>query len=181
MFCWVKQYVIFAGASVSSWSGALAQKASGMFNSTGSTIVYWVVLVIMMLVLVVVLYVIPLGIILGGGGAYIRSKLFNKAAKWIMILSGIALIALSSECVGFHLPVNVFILWLGIQLLYPLIMYVLIPLAIALYNDYYEMSYERKKEFWTRAIYVAIVIVAICVIYWTITSFLRDVSEIFGR
>ena len=97
-----------------------------------------------------------------------------------MIASGIAVIAISSECVGFRLPVNVFILWMLIQTAFPVIRYIIIPCVVTLYQNYRELPYDRQREIRDNMITVVIGIATIIFILWAFTSCVNDVSEIFS-
>jgi hypothetical protein len=177
---YVKNYIRFAENTVTSRSGSLAENAATLFSNMGADVAYWLVLIIMTLVLVIILYAVPMGIVFGGGYCYIKSKKFDKYAQWIMIASGIAVIAISSECVGFRLPVNVIILWMLIQTAFPVIRYIIIPCVVTLYQNYRELPYDRQREIRDNMITVVIGIATIIFILWAFTSCVNDVSEIFS-
>ena len=131
------------------WTIFVADLAAGLADGMTSSILYWVVYIFIGLLLLLVLQILPIlaGIIINV--RYLRSKYYDKPSQWIMIGSGLFLIAMTAEHF-LSIPVNILLLWSLVQISVPIIRYVLIPLA-ARYTeklnsmDYYEQRNHRIK------------------------------------
>ncbi len=173
---YIKEYVGFVRSHTGLWVKALADKALLISDARVAAVVYWIITILMALVLVLFFYGVPLGVIVGGGRAYLSSKKYDKIARWLMISSAIAVIALSSECVGVRLPLNAILLWLIIQVAYPVIRYILIPFGSMVCVNISEMSEDSRKELITAIIYAVLIIGGAWIILWATSSFVREVS-----
>ena len=89
-------------------------------NESVSVIVFWIIRIVTSALLGALFYVAPAAGIAIGIAAYLRSRYFDRANRWIMAGSTILIIALASRS-GDWPPVNLVLLWLVVQVIVPVI------------------------------------------------------------
>ena len=177
VWSWINNYIGFAEVKISEWSGFIAGVSSAIGNRAVSAIVYWIILLIVVLLLVILFYGIPIGIIAVGGYAYLKSSRFDKAARWIMIGSAITTIAVSSEIAGIRFDINLLLVWMIVQIAFPLVRFILLPLIIAMVDDLTSMSTDERKQFLISMGYVLLFVGCIIVFGLILNGMAKDFSE----
>jgi hypothetical protein len=130
---WIKDYAVGSFDNVSSWTVVSANITSGISNDIIALLLYWIIYILIGILSILLFYGVPLVIICGGSFIYLKSKLFDKANRWIMIGTGILFVAMSSEM--FYAPkINLLLLWLLIQMVVSPIRFIVIPLIGGMFN-----------------------------------------------
>ena len=173
---WVKTYVLDSFDTVSSWATISANLSNGINHEIVATALYWIILALVGLLSILLFYGVPVVVILGGGFVYLKSKLFDKANRWVMIGSGILFIAMSSEM--FYTPkMNLLLLWFLIQFALPLIRYIIIPLIGCLFDKWNNMDSDERRNLGCNIMMVLLVIAGFIFILWSMQSCSADLAR----
>ena len=175
----IKNYIVNAGPFLIDTAKSGAITLSNIQSEIMSNILYWIVFILYALIVFLLLYVAPTALILGCCYYYFRSKYFDKINRWIMIGSGILFIAMSSEL--FYEPeINLFLLWLIIQLTIPLMRFIIIPLIVITIDKIKGLDEFQKKKFMQYIVITFVSILGIVFILLAIRIFAESLSKILG-
>lgn len=112
---WISKYAVSAWGWILSWSDGAASITNGISNTTAATVLYWVVGVLVGTILGILLYVVVMVGPIYVSWLYFASKRFDLYNKRFMAYTGVLWIVASYAMPG--LPVNLFLIWIGLQLL----------------------------------------------------------------
>lgn len=112
---WIAKYAVSAWGWILSWSDGAASITNGISNTTAATVLYWVVGVLVGTILGILLYVVVMVGPIYVSWLYFASKRFDLYNKRFMAYTGVLWIVASYAMPG--LPVNLFLIWIGLQLL----------------------------------------------------------------
>lgn len=112
---WIAQYAVSAWGWILSWSAGAAAVTNNIANTTVATILYWVVYGLIWLLSAVLLYVVIMGGTVFVSWLYLSNDHFDQYNKRFMAYTGVLWIV-SSYAMP-ELPVNLFLIWIGLQLL----------------------------------------------------------------
>lgn len=166
---WIKTYMIDSFDTVSSWATSSATISGGINHEIVANILYWIILIIVGLFSILLFYGVPVVVIMGGGFTYLRSKLFDKANRWVMIGSGIFFIAMSSEM--FYTPkINLLLLWMLVQFAVPLIRFFIIPLIGSFFDKWNSMDSDERRNLGCNIMMIITVIAGFVFLIWSMQS-----------
>ena len=176
LFSWISGYVNDCFINISTWTVDVANITNGISNDTVSVILYWILWVLVGLILLILFYVVPLVIIVGGSWMYFKSKLFDRANRWIMVGSSIFFMALASE-MFYTPPINLLVICFIIQVAVPLLRYIIIPVICSLFDKYQNMDSDERRNFHCNIMMIVIVIAGFFFLIWTMQSCSADLSR----
>lgn len=173
---WIKTYIIDSFDTVASWAISSATISGGINHEIVANILYWVILIVVGLFCILLFYGVPVITIVGGGFIYLRSKLFDKANRWVMIGSGILFIAMSSEM--FYTPkTNLLLLWLLVQVAVPLIRFIITPLIGSFFDKWNSMDSDERRNVGCNIMMFILVIAGFAFIIWSMQSCSADLAR----
>ena len=173
---WIKTYMINSFDTVSLWATSSATISDGINHEIVANILYWAILIIVGLFSILLFYGVPVVVIMGGGFIYLRSNLFDKANRWVMIGSGIFFVAMSSEM--FYTPkTNLLLLWLLVQVAIPLIRFVIIPLIGSFFDKWNSMDSDERRNVGCNIMMIITVIAGFLFLIWSMQSCSADLVK----
>ena len=174
---WIKEYVVDNWGLVSLWSVSSANIANGICNEIVATMLYWILYAIVGLLSILLFYGVPVVFIIGGGFIYLKSELFDKANRWILIGSGILFVAMSSEM--FYTPkINLLLLWLLVQVAVPMIRFLIIPLLGNFFDKWNRMDSDERRNLGSNIMMIIIMVAGFIFILWSMKSCSEDLERI---
>ena len=174
---WIKEYVVDNWGLVSLWSVSSANIANGICNEIVATMLYWILYAIVGLLSILLFYGVPVVFIIGGGFIYLKSELFDKANRWILIGSGIFFVAMSSEM--FYTPkINLLLLWLLVQVAVPMIRFLIIPLLGNFFDKWNRMDSDERRNLGSNIMMIIIMVAGFIFILWSMKSCSEDLERI---
>lgn len=174
---WVKEYVVDNWGLISVWSVSSANITNGISNEIVATMLYWILYAIVGLLSILLFYGVPVVIIIGGSFIYLKSELFDKANRWIMIGSGILFVAMSSEM--FYAPkINLLLLFLLVQVAVPMIRFLIIPLLGNFFDKWNRMDSDERRNLGSNIMMIIIMIAGFIFILWSMKSCSADLARI---
>ena len=149
------------------WSVAAGGIFSGLSNHVVATILYYLITIVVGILLMAIFYGLPVILIFIIFKEYFFGEAFDKFARWIMVGTGIFVVALSSERQEL-MPHNLVWWWIAVQVALPVTRYIVIPLIKYLIEQHNDMSYEAKQEFQRSIISAVVMLFCIAFGIWSI-------------
>lgn len=131
-------YLSWAWNVLAMWAVGAKGASAGISNVVIGNIVGYGLLVLVGILVFALFYLVPAGVIGLTSYGYFTSERFLKYNKWIMVSTGVLWFAVSSVVTW---QVNLFFIWLLIQLIVPLL-----QLAIEFLKNKYEDDPEKFKS-----------------------------------
>lgn len=174
---WIRYYVVDNFGTVSSWTVSSANITNGISNEIVANMLYWILYGIVGTLSILLFYGVPVVVIIGGGFLYLKSELFDKVNRWIMIGTGILFVAMSSEMI-YSPKINLLLLWLLIQIIVPLNRFVIIPLIGIIFDKWKSMDSDERRNLGGNIMMVVLVIAGFIFIVWSMKSCAADMARI---
>lgn len=173
---WINTYMNDSFDTVSLWATSSATISGGIDHEIVANILYWVILIIVGLFSILLFYGVPVVVIMGGCFIYLRSNLFDKANRWVMIGTGIFFIAMSSE-MFYTSKINLLLLWLLVQVAVPLIRYIIIPLIGSFFDKWNCMDSDERRNVGCNIMMIITVIAGFLFLIWSMQSCSADLAK----
>ena len=160
---WIRDYLVERAEDIVTLSLSAAELAGN------TPALFWFLRILILILLVVLFYVVPGGGIFTGSFLYLRSSKFDRINRWIMIGSGIFLVAFSSV-LNDPPQINPILLWILVQIIVPVGRFLIFPLLCTIRKKLDEQDYYETRNLKIKIVSALIAIAVIITILWTYAS-----------